>query len=224
MADALLGRIKGNGHALVNYQSDSPMIEVIQATGCVSDLRIENADVRASATRAALGVVAGQIGGGCLTNVHVTGVVEGLLGGSWAGGLVGGGEGPIQRSSFQGIVNAPSYDQVGGLLGSYAGWSQSAIADSFATGTVGGGRYTAGTVSGGIVGRLAGDGTSSVGSYIADSYAEGAYGSLFGGGSFGRSNVGVGTLSQIYDWVIAGWSDLIWFKDPLQLTDPILLG
>jgi hypothetical protein len=156
-----------------------------------------------------------------------------------AGGIVGDFSGWVQLALSNSFANGTVVGgaNTGGLAGATV--YDMAVRDSYfrgavsGTGRVGGlvgylyakitGCYAAGTVSGaaGLTGRLAGDGTSSVGSYIAHSYAVGSTGSLFGRGDFARIDVGYGSLADIYDWVIASWNDL-WVKDPLKATDPLL--
>ncbi|ALG74230.1 hypothetical protein AL072_24980 [Azospirillum thiophilum] len=180
------GSLDGQGHVIqgltIKPEDYSGMNQglfgVIGTAGGVRKLGLT--DVAISGAGYTVGGVAGE-NRGSITNVYVTGSVQG----SYVGGLVGKNTGTITGSYATATVSQPAIggDQVGGLVNENTG----TITQSYATGDV--------------------TGRSSVGGFVAvnsgtitQSYATGAVTAANGTntGGFAGSNTNTGSISQSY--------------------------
>ncbi len=154
------GNFDGRGHVISGLTIDRPGNDSIGLFGIAENAVIQNVALAGGSVNGAnyVGGLAGNQNGGSIANSHTSLSVAGV--GAPVGGLVGFQTGSIDSSYATGNVTGGS--NVGGLVGYQA--SGSAIANSYATGSVTG----AGSSVGGLVGW------QSSGGAIANSYATGS--------------------------------------------------
>ncbi|MGU3493618.1 beta strand repeat-containing protein [Xanthobacteraceae bacterium A53D] len=178
-------------------------------SGTARDLTLSNVSITSVGVAGAL---AGRLDAGTVRNVHATGSVTSVLGGSQTGGLIGWQDGGSITGSSS-TVAVTGVGETGGLVGRITG--SGVISNSYATGSVtstgsstGGlvgevlsgatltnvyasGRVTGTTNVGGLVGAITGGTVSATNAYW-DSDSTGQASSLGGGGSI----VGVTRLTD----------------------------
>ena len=128
---------------------DAPSIQRVTSAGSVTGLSL--GVISGSPTPQVVGGIAGNVGGGTLTQAVVTGdVLDTTSGGLYFGGVAGQAlTTAIDGSQMTGNVIAPGSARVGGLVGRLA--TSSSLSNSFVRGDV-----TGSTEVGGLVGQVSG--------------------------------------------------------------------
>jgi The GLUG motif len=185
------GTLEGLGHSISNFtissiESQDNLGLVTVLDGTIRDLRLLNVNIQgASEGDTPVGALAGQLGGGSIIGVSVTGQVSSTGPNTLVGGLVGLGGGEILRCNTDVTVTGGSTGIAGGLIGHLAFGTRSfSLVQSYATGPVTGGD---GTMVGGLVGL-------NEDSAIEDSYASGSV--TGGSGAFVGGLVGTNKLDE----------------------------
>lgn len=151
------GSLDGNGHTLSNFVIDSDesatgLFGMLGMGSKVSNLVVLNPEITLNSNNSYAGIIAGQAMTDSISGVHIYGArIEGDNGAT-IGGIVGQPAlySEIAESSFEGVINAPRSENVGGIAGDTR--TSSNIAACVAKGS-----FTAGTSLGGIVGTTGTD-------------------------------------------------------------------
>ncbi|WP_145751707.1 MBG domain-containing protein [Nitrospirillum amazonense] len=198
--DSFGGTFNGGGHTISGLAINTPSstevglfgaIGGIGSTSYVHDLTLSTVSITGGND---VGALAGNVGGGSISHVTVTG---GITGGSTVGGLIGSvtGGALLQDTKADILITASGTD-VGGLVGN----SNGTIQDSYALGGI---RMTAAGSAqsvGGLVGNNSVDLVHSLIGTITDDYAQVALLGAVRSGSAAGGLVGTnsGTVARTY--------------------------
>ncbi|MEA1648103.1 MBG domain-containing protein [Nitrospirillum sp. BR 11164] len=187
--DSFAGTFNGGGHTISGLTINTPgstevgLFGALSGTSHVHDLTLSTVSITGGSD---VGALAGNVGGGAISHVTVTGSITG---GSTVGGLIGSvTSGALLQDTKADILITASGTDVGGLVGN----SNGTIQDSY---TLGGIRMTAAGSAqsvGGLVGTSSGT--------IADDYAQVALLGAVRSGSAAGGLVGTnsGTVARTY--------------------------
>lgn len=151
------GTLDGDGHTLSNFVIGSETSEVglfgmLGDGSKVKDLTIINPVIELNGNNSYAGIISGHAVGDTISNVHIYGAVIKGDNGATVGGFVGQPAlySEISGSSFEGTINVPGADNVGGIAGETR-TSSNVVACSVK------GSLTAASSLGGIVGTTGTD-------------------------------------------------------------------
>lgn len=175
------GALNGNNKVIIGLYINRNMNWgaglIVYSNGSISDVGLVSANITNLGGDA--GGLVGSMGGGTITNSHVTGSISGSQN---AGGLVGNISGGNISASYS-TASITGGNQVGGLIGYDSG---AIITTSYAIGSV---TVTGGQAGGGLVGF------KSAGS-ISNSYATGNVSAGYAGGGLVGSMYGATVLNS----------------------------